>query len=102
MVDLNDRFGVPGSAFRAALEAHGPDNPAFRTGMYVPTRREVAEMPPEELYGLLVDWLWECPSQLVPNNEQIAEVKAILLARADAQDEVIGKLVAECEDFLSV
>ncbi len=36
-----------------------------------------------------------------PQRVQIAEVKTILLACADAQDEVIEKLVAECDDFLS-
>lgn len=36
-----------------------------------------------------------------PQHVQIAEVKTILLACADAQDEVIEKLVAECDDFLS-
>lgn len=92
---------MPESAFRAAVDAHGRDNPTFRSGMYVPTRREVAEMPPKDLYGLPIDWLWECPSELIPNDVQIVEVKMILLARADVQDEVIEKLVAECDDFLS-
>lgn len=80
---------------------YGRDNPTFRSGMYPPTRREVAEMPPKDLYGLLIDWLWECPSELIPNDAQITEVRAILVARPDAKDPVVEKLVAECDDFLT-
>lgn len=43
--DEDDRFGIPESAFQAALDSQGRDNPVFRLGMYVP-RREVATMPP--------------------------------------------------------
>lgn len=59
-------------------------------------------MPPKQLYGLLIDSLWECPSELIPNNTQISEAKVILLARLDAKALVIEKLLAECDDFLSV
>lgn len=101
MPDPDDRFGMPESAFRAARESHGIDNPTIRSGMYVPTRREVADSPAEGLYEVLIDWLWESPSELIPNNEQIAEVKSILLARPDAQGSAVLKLVAECDDYLS-
>lgn len=37
----DDRFGMPESAFQAARESHGLDNPVIRMGMYVPTREEV-------------------------------------------------------------
>lgn len=69
--------------------------------MYVPARREVAEMPPKDLYGLLIDWLWECPSELIPNDAQLTEVRAILVARPDAKDLVVEKLVAECDDLFT-
>ncbi|MFC3549502.1 hypothetical protein ACFOLC_00560 [Lysobacter cavernae] len=102
MVDIDDRFGMPESAFRAARESHGVNNPTIRLGMYVPTRREVAESPADNLYEVLIDWMWESPSELIPSNEQIAELKSILLARPDAQDNAVLKLVAECDDYLSV
>ena len=31
-------------------------------------------MPPKDLYGLVIDLLWECPSELIPNDAQITEV----------------------------
>jgi len=49
----------------------------------------------------LIDWLWECPTELIPSNTQIAEVKALLFARSDATEPAIATLVAECDDFLS-
>ena len=101
MHDPDDRFGMPESAFRAARESHGFDNPAIRSGMYVPTRREVTEKPPEWLYPVLIDWFWECPSELIPTDEQILQVKAILVARPDAMDPVIASLVWECDDVMS-
>ena len=60
--DPEDRFGMPESAFRAAQKSHGLDNPTIRSGMYVPTRREVAGEPPKWLYSVLIDWMWESPS----------------------------------------
>lgn len=102
MTDLDDRFGMPDDAFRAALDSHGRGNPSIRFGMYVPTRREVAELRPKDLYEVLIDWLWECPSELIPSDAQIAEVRSILLARPDARDPLVLKLVAECNEYISV
>ena len=42
MTDPDDRFGVPDSAVKAAMESHGLDSPVFRAGMRVATRHEVA------------------------------------------------------------
>lgn len=102
MANLDDRFGMPDSAFVAALESHGRDNPTIRFGMYVPTRREVAVLPPKDLYNILIDWLWECPSELIANNGQITEVRSILLARTVAQDPIVLKLIAECDEYISI
>lgn len=101
MSHSDDRFGMPDSAFLAAMEAHGTDNPAFRSGMYVPTRREVAEQPTGWLSPVLIDWMWESPSELTPNNDQISQVRAILSSRSDAGSEAIRELVTECDKFLA-
>lgn len=102
MKDLDDRFGIPDSAFLAAMESHGRNNPSIRLGMYVPTRREVAELPANNLYSILIDWLWECPSELIASDEQIAEVRSILLTRPDSNDPIISKLVAECDEYIAI
>ncbi|WP_078059623.1 hypothetical protein [Xanthomonas massiliensis] len=94
VLDIDDRFGMPDSAFRSAQDS----NPYFRTGLYVPTRREVMEQPSEWLAPILIDWFWECPVELIPSDAQIVEVKAILQARPDADSPAIAALVAECDD----
>lgn len=102
MSNLDDRFGMPDSAFSAARESHGQGNPTFRSGMVVPTRRDVIEQAPDWLSPILIDWLWECPTELIPNNTQIAEVKALLLARPDATHPTIAGLIAECDEYLAI
>ncbi len=99
--DAEDRFGMPESAFRAARESHGLDSPVIRSGMYVPTRREVAEKPVEWLYPVLIDWMWESPSELIPSSAQIAQVRAVLLARPDAADPAVIQIIVECDEYLA-
>lgn len=100
--DENDRFGMPASAFEAALDSHGRNNPVYRVGMYVPTRGEVAKLPLDDLRQILIDWMWESPSELIPNNEQIAAVRAILAARSDSEELAGQQLIAECDAYLKV
>lgn len=98
----DDRFGMPESAFPAARESHGLDNSVVRMGMYVPTREEVATRPAADLYLVVIDWMWESPSELIPNNTKIGELRAILLARADVDDPNLQQLIAACDDYLKV
>jgi hypothetical protein len=100
MHDPEDRFGMPASAFQAAREHHGLDNPVERLGMYVPSRREVANSPADALFPVLVDWMWESPTELIPSNEQIIELREVLLTRSDAGDPDILRLVDLCDDYL--
>lgn len=102
MTDSDDRFDMPASAFQAARESHGLDSPVFRLGMYVPTRREVATLPAAQLLPIVVDWMWESPSELIPNNDQISQLRAILRARTDATEPEIRELIVACEDYLKV
>jgi hypothetical protein len=98
--DPNDRFGMPDSAFEAALESHGRDNPVIRVGMYVPTREEVRTLPPEDLDLILDFWMWESPTELIPSREQIAAVRSVLLSRPDAEMPEVRAIVAACDDYL--
>ena len=102
MTDPDDRFGMPASAFKAARESHGVNSPVFRVGMYVPTRREVATLPATQLLPIVIDWMWESASELIPNNDQIAQLRAILLARTDATEPEVRELIVACEDYLKV
>lgn len=97
---MNDRFGTPDEAFRAAKQSHGSQNPFVRMGMYVPTRAEVATADPAWLAGVLDLWLYESPTELIPNHSQIEDVRAVLLARSDASSPEVASLVAECDRYL--
>lgn len=98
--DPIDHFGIPDSAFEAAKESHGPGNPVERAGMDVPMRAEVLSLSPDTLHGILIDWMWESPSELIPSNEQIASVIALLRQRPDAEDEAVLGLIHSCEVYL--
>ena len=95
--DDQDRFGMPASAFAAAQKAHG-SAPTVRCGVYVPTRAEVRSMAPETLRPILMDWLHESPSELIPSTAQISQVKAILEARPDAAE--LAGLIEECRAYV--
>lgn len=98
--DPDDRFGMPCSAFEAARRSHAPAAGVTRSGMYVPTRREVAEESAEWLRDVLIDWFWESPSELIPTDEQIKAVRSVLSARRDVQDPRVQDLLAECDAAL--
>ncbi len=70
--------------------------------MYVPTRHEVATLSSAKLLPIVVDWMWESPSELIPNNDQISELRTILLARRDAAEPEVRELIVACEDYLKV
>lgn len=93
----DDRFGVPFEAMAAAQGAHG-SSPAQRVGAYVPTRAEVRALPRAHLRPLLLDWMWESPTELIPTDEQIGQVKIELEARADASDFL--DLIDECRRYI--
>lgn len=88
----NDRFGISDRAIRAAVERHCG---IWRDGLYVPTRSEVRTAPIEWLASVLMDWIWESPSELIPNDHQIEEVIAVLQSRPDATTAEMERLIAE-------
>lgn len=98
MTDLDDRFGCRKARF---VWLGNPMMPTTQL-LGVPTRREVAESPAKDLCEKLIDWTWELPSELIPSNERIAEMKSLLLAWPDARASPIMKLIGECDAYLSV
>jgi hypothetical protein len=97
--DSKDRFGTD-AALKAAIASHAKENPFVRLGMYVPTREEVAEMAAPQLMDLLDMWMWESPSELIPTDDQIQEVRDILLQRGDAGSGGVQAIIELCNDFL--
>ena len=90
--DPDDRFGVPTERILEVIRAH---DGLIRFGCYVPTRREVAKADAAWLWDILLDWWWESPSELIPTDEQVAEVLAILHARSDAESAKIQDIIAQ-------
>lgn len=68
--------------------------------MDIPACSEIASMPADALFPFLIDWMWESPSELIPSNEQIAQVRALLLQRHDADQSEVQRLVDECDAYL--
>lgn len=99
-ISSNDRFGVTERQVEAAIESHGKNNPAYRMGMYVPTRQEVATMPIDELSILLDLWMWESPSELIPSRAQIAEVRRVVAERPDASTPEGLALLTDCDRYI--
>lgn len=92
MTDPNDRFGVPTERILEVIRAH---DGVIRVGCYVPTRREVAEGDADWLWSVILDWWWESPTELIPTDEQVAEVLAILRARPDASSTRVQEIIAQ-------
>lgn len=92
MTDMHDRFGIPDQRIIDVIMAH---KGVWRDGCYVPTRAEVASAPADLLRGWLLGWFWESPAELIPTDEQVAEVVAILRKRPDADTPEIQTIIAQ-------
>lgn len=90
--DPSDRFGIPDERIIQVIRAHAG---IWRDGCYVPTRAEVAEAPAERLWGWLLGWWLESPTELIPTDAQIADVVAILRARPEAATPDIQRIIAQ-------
>jgi hypothetical protein len=95
-----DRFGVPAENIQAA-ERRGMDHKRQRTpvNLRVPTRKEVRQLPAEELKPLLIGWMEHSPIEIVPSRGQIQLVIEVLLDRPDAAD--MAPLVSMCRNYSS-
>lgn len=90
--DPEDRFGVPTERILDVIRTH---EGVIRCGCYIPTRREVAEASADRLWSILLDWWWESPSELIPTDEQVAAVLAVLRARPDVASPQIQDIIAQ-------
>lgn len=93
--DNNDRFGISDEALRLVHEKH---RGIIRSGMIVPTRSEVRTAPIGWLAPVLVDWIWDSPTELVPTDAMIEAVIAELEARPDAGTVEVRQLIGELRD----
>jgi hypothetical protein len=90
--DQNDRFGVSEQQIIDVMKSH---RGIIRDGCYVPTRAEVASWPPERPHWHILGWWWESPSELIPDDGQVAAVVEILRNRPDADSPAIQAIIAQ-------
>lgn len=89
------RFGFSEENIKAEIDGH---KPIIRAGCYIPTVKDVRELPEKELGFIIDEWLWESPATLIPNNEQIREVIQVLESREDLND--CSDLMKACVEYI--
>lgn len=94
-----DQFGVPIENIRAAERRHtaGAQRPRSALNTRVPTRKEVRQLPLDELKPLLLEWMENSPIEIVPSRGQIQLVIEVLLARPDAAE--MAPLLNMCRNY---
>lgn len=99
MKNEHDRFGIPEENLAAVQKWKGQKKKKYAFHVYVPTRGEVAKMPPDELKGILIGWMCHTPIEIVPSRSQIEEVRLALLDRADA--DAFTDLINMCRNYIA-
>lgn len=89
----DEHFGVTKKQIYTALSEQ---NGIYRDGMLVPSVDDVKTMTIEKLAPLVIGWLWESPTTMIPSEDQVRQLRSVLSTRSnDAND-----LIKECDDFL--
>ncbi|MBO9538289.1 hypothetical protein [Herbaspirillum sp.] len=80
-MDSYQYFGVPITNIQQAKIHQGNKHQNIK----VPTRKEVATLPPKELCKVLQDWMCRSATEIIPSRGQIYLVLEILRHRPDIQ-----------------
>ncbi|MFJ3055854.1 hypothetical protein [Herbaspirillum sp. NPDC087042] len=70
----------------------------MRLNTRVPTRKEVASLPADELHPLLLDWMTRSATEIIPSRVQINEVLGVLRTRGDWAS--LDAVVEMCVNYL--
>jgi hypothetical protein len=93
----NKRFGIPEEILRKVVRSNSG---LIRSGVYVPTEQEVRELDSTILRNILIEWLYECPSELIPTDDQVEQVIAILKSRDDTDNKLVTEMIFDCNAVL--
>lgn len=100
MKNQQEHFGVPAENIAAAGKWKGKKQKKhYPFHLYVPTRKEVASLPPIELKAILVGWMCHSPLEIIPSRSQIEEVRFVLINRKDAAKLV--EVIEMCRNYIS-
>lgn len=99
MKNGQDRFGMPENIIAAKkwLGKEGKKEYPFHS--YVPTRKDVAVLQPEQLKTILVGWMCHSPTEIIPSRTQIEEIRTAFLHRDDADG--LADLIKMCSHSIS-
>ena len=99
MKNSEDHFGVPKENFILKKKwKNKKTKEKYLFFVYVPTRKEVATLRPEELTPILLKWMCHSPIEIIPSRTQIAEVRTALLIRDDVN--LFTDLIKICENYI--
>ncbi len=90
-------FGIPAENIRAAKQKRPTSKHAQHT--VVPSRKDIATLSPAELRTLLVAWMENGATEIIPSRAQIAMVREALLERADAKQ--LSQVISMCDNFIN-
>lgn len=91
-----DFFGVPEENMLAAKRRQPVGRLA--ADATVPSRWEIANLPPTELTKVLLTWMEHSATEIIPSRGQIALVKEVLVARKDVADLV--DVISMCTHYI--
>lgn len=96
------RFGMHPDQLNAAMasSAVAAAKGIVRMGMYVPTRFEVRTWPALPLSYMLDLWLYDCPSEIIPSDNQVREIIFELERRPDKDEQIILNIVEFLNEYI--
>jgi|SRR6185369_5994983 hypothetical protein len=89
-------FGVPAENIRAAKQRRPSNKHPQHTS--VPSRKEIATLPAAELRSLLISWMENGATEIIPSRAQIAMVREVLLEREDSKQ--LSQVISMCNNFI--
>lgn len=93
------RFGIPDENIEAAQKWARKHRKKYEYHIQVPTRKEVLNLPINQLTPLLVGWMVHSPIEIVPSRIQIEQVIELLQKRGDRED--ARKLLDMCRHYVN-
>ena len=89
-------FGVPDENIQAAQRRKSSG--CNQQHIAVPSRKDVATLPPAKLKALLLAWMENSATEIIPSRAQISLVKEVLKEREDVSQ--IEPIIAMCTHFI--
>ena len=90
-------FGIPETNLQAAHQFRKKQK-KHEFNVDVPSRKDVATLAPLQIRQVMVAWMCNSVTEIIPSRAQIAEARLILLAREDAAS--LSGLIEMCDHYI--